>query len=857
MAANDPTSQEVDWSNYAKATVSAFAEAYPLDAVKDALTNAVAKGIHAAYSALIEAAESIARKGGELLPKLEEPVGDIVGAFVAPVIASMFDTQVDPEVFQRLGANGGRESAARDIVDAYFSAIAGDTDGPIEPGDEGAKRIASAGVHAAIEGWFNAFLVENLADFFPEDWMHIHGLDRLPEEVLGALGLSRLVRRAISPLVNAVAAEPMRTASNYRYRPTKLSPSLVAKLYQSGQLDYDTAITVLAYEGYRDEYADFILKDAQKFLTLDDLAFLVWEGIIEQDEALQTMQRMGYDDQTASKHLNAQQIKRQDALRRTLADAAVTAYVDRRIDDTTLNDVLSPTIQSNFELKELLTIATGKRALNIKTLSASQADACVKAGIVPMSEYRAALAREGYTDDAIDALEMLLRKQIDDKANADDLRRQQQEERKAEAEKRKQEQEQRRKELEEKRKAGKPGSVAAFADAVVRGLLPIAQFETWLRKQFDAESVGVYVADVEARRADYVERQKKANDKEKLLKEKGLSVGELRTALVDGVLTADQVRQRLADADLPADDVDVLLATMLDAKQQHDDAVKARDEAKKKSKGARLTLAQAEALVLAGHWTRPQFDAWLRAMGFSDADVANIDTLVDDKIHKHQAAAGIRTATAAAAPSKALTLDQERRAVVLGIKSTNDYAAYLTAAGYSADDVQTLVAEVTDAVDAALAAQQRRAATDAAGDGRSVALSDLARAARLGILTVDQYSSALLARGYNADDVALELDLLAAEIAQSGGTQRTVSGAASGASSGASTPAAAAAARHVTIDGELAARSISLAEAEQGVEKGMVTLDAFVTWLTNNGYGGADAELLRALLSVKLAKQGG
>jgi hypothetical protein len=56
----------------------------------------------------------------------------------------------------------------------------------------------------------------------------------------------------------------------------------------------------------------------------------------------------------------------------------------------------------------------------------------------------------------------------------------------------------------------------------------------------------------------------------------------------------------------------------------------------------------------------------------------------------------------------------------------------------------------------------------------------------------------------------------------------------------------------VQIDGELAARSLSLAEVEKAVTDGMQTLDQYETWLKNNGYGAADAGLLRALLEAKL-----
>ena len=43
-----------------------------------------------------------------------------------------------------------------------------------------------------------------------------------------------------------------------------------------------------------------------------------------------------------------------------------------------------------------------------------------------------------------------------------------------------------------------------------------------------------------------------------------------------------------------------------------------------------------------------------------------------------------------------------------------------------------------------------------------------------------------------------------------------------------------------------------MATTEKAVTDGLMTLDAFQSWVEANGYGRADAELLRALLAAKL-----
>jgi hypothetical protein len=67
------------------------------------------------------------------------------------------------------------------------------------------------------------------------------------------------------------------------------------------------------------------------------------------------------------------------------------------------------------------------------------------------------------------------------------------------------------------------------------------------------------------------------------------------------------------------------------------------------------------------------------------------------------------------------------------------------------------------------------------------------------------------------------------------------------------TPAAGAQLKHVQVDGELAARGLSLATVEKSVKAGDTTIESYTNWLEANGYGHGDAEILTALLAAQLA----
>lgn len=846
--------EPIDWAAIALQIASALTqnENISFDGVRAAVVAGVTQALGAKLSAIFTYSTWIAGKMGEGLHDMEEPFIPVLAGFIAPVLAGMFGSSIDASAFATRANNDKRGGAAGAIVDAFMAEIVGDADGPIEPGDDGSKRIATAAVHAAIEGWFNAAVPELLSDLIPLEMGHFTAFTELPHEVIGALGVGRLVRQALRPLVHATATVPMTWATNAKYRPTKLPAATAIKEYLRGRFDEDTMRASLAMDGYRDEHMDALINEQRKFLSAEDLAWLVWQNTIGVDEATTTLQNYGFDAQTASKHISVQTLKRIDTINRELATAAITAYAERRIEDGDLGQVISATIASDRERALLTSVAQGKRALHTKPLTPAEAKQCVEAGVLAVADYRNALDRAGYASEAADALELLLRVQLDAKKSVADHKQQQADAKATATANRTAAAAEAKKRVDAARALKLRGPIGVLENAVIRGLIPISRLGEVLSAEYDGDTVGVIVADVQDKRTAYVATQTKAANAAKKAANVGLSIGELQTALTDGVLTIDQITPQLQAKGLGAADVAVLEQTMQETAAAHQAAAQLRARAAQKSTTKTLTLAQTEALTTAGHWTLAQFNAYLHTLGYVDADVASLDQIVNDKIAKAGAARGIVAATTAANPGKGLSLTQFKNAVVLGAKSIADYGTFLTAQGFSADATTTLIAEAQDALTTAQAAQTRRTAAAGTSDGRALPLADVTRAAQLGLLTSSQYVAELTARGYSSDEAALELDLLTTEIAAKKTPTPAAGTAEALVAGGAGTPAQTAGLKHVQVDGELAAKGLSLSSTEKAVKDGLLTLDAYQAWLEANGYGQADAELLRALLATSL-----
>jgi hypothetical protein len=138
---------------------------------------------------------------GETLHKIEEPFLPLFASFVAPILSGLFGAEFDEGEFSRAMARGAGNRGATAIMEGFHARDRRRHPRRDRPDDAGAKRIAAAAVQAELESQFNALVPDLLSHLLPFDIGHFEGLQELPEGIIRALGVSRLVRRALQPIV--------------------------------------------------------------------------------------------------------------------------------------------------------------------------------------------------------------------------------------------------------------------------------------------------------------------------------------------------------------------------------------------------------------------------------------------------------------------------------------------------------------------------------------------------------------------------------------------------------------------------------------------------------------------------------
>jgi hypothetical protein len=815
-----------DYQAIGEALFGGFLKHVTATGVQKTVVSSTTEAVGGVIGLVFDQAESIGFALGEAMHTVERPFLPVIASMVAPIIAGLFGADVDEGTFARKMASGGGHGAAQAIVDGFMRAIEGSAaGGELEPGPQGGARVASAAVAASLESSFNALVPALISDIFPAAG-HFDELLKLPEHIISALGVGRLVRRAIGPLVTVCAATPMEWHVNKKYSPTLLSTGAAVQQILRGQGQADEWKEDLRRQGYSEKRIAALLNQGRKFFSPSDVRTFYSRGEWTGDQAEQHLRDQGYDADAAHDALRLEGLKRFEQLEGQEAAVLIGAYAARDIDRPAFLSLLDTAVTPPAERALYTELAELRRAVNVRRLSLTQVETMVKSNVLNFRDYRAAAEREGYPLDDVTALELQLRWEIDKQRSIDDHRAELDADRAAVKVARDAAAAARKAQVDAERALARRGSEADLEKAAIHGKIPIARVVEVYRAHYDDDTVAILVDELEGARQAYLDEQAARDAARQRGARRNLDTGALDQAFMRGHLTAPELRGRLVALGFDAGDADLLVATAIDQKADADALAKKRRDADATARKREIDLGRYERLVRKGARTMAQYVTLLQSLDVDEAAIPDFVAALQVLIDEDAAARATRDQAAAAPAPKGPTLEQFRRAVVLGVKTLDQFSAYLIDNRYTTDAQEVLIAELRADLDDAELARRRRATPPPGSATPGTTLATIRRAAQLGIVAPDAYIDRLRALGYSADDLDLELELLLTEIAD---TQEARRGRDADPPSGA--PA-----------------GLSLAELERAVKAGVATIEDYRARAVALGKTPDEIEVLAAVV---------
>jgi len=828
----------------------------------------------------------------------EDIVAPELAEIAAAAVSDTFGTDIPASAFRQKRNRSGRNQAADQLGGAIINTIKG-AGGPLEPSDAAAKRYLTMVTNMTLEGWYQGFIFEFMSSLVP--WVDIGKIESfagLDDSIANMLGLGRVTRSVLRPLVDATVVTPLRWHANKTYRPELLSPAEAVRQVLRGTWTREQGVEELARQGYRDDRIDALFNAQRKFFGPSDVRRFVERNHWSQETAIKHLRDQGYDEPSAQDAIRLAGLARFDQLEAQEAGIIIGAYASRDIDSLTFRGLLSRAVSVETERNLYVELAELRRTLNIKRLTLSQVEAMVRSGVLSVFDYRGTAEREGYPPEDVIALELQLRFELDRAKAIEDHRRELLEQRAAEKAAREAALAVRRAQIEAERALARRGGESDLERAVIRGQIPIARLEELYRARYDPDTVQILIGLVEADRVEYLERLEAAAEARQRGARRNVDAGAIERAFMASLLTAPEFTRRLRELGYDEGDADLLTRVVVARKAELDAAERTRAAAAAAAKVRSIDLGRFEQLVRRGARTFAQYDALLESLGFAAPARADMRDLLQIRIDDDGAARAARAAAEPLLQQRGLSLEQIRRGVLLGVVTTDAFERFLIDQNFSADARLVLLAELAADVAEAEAARARRnrPAPDRATPG--LPLSIVRRAAQQGLITVQAYAERLEKIGYSADDIDLEIDLLLIELEEAARERErrervppapaspgpTLAELERAVRAGVATIDAyvaraialgrtsddarmigqvlelelgtltAARKRHAEIEFELAGAGVSLKDLEGLVTGGEITLDAYVAELVRLEYAEAEAELLAQLLALELAR---
>lgn len=313
--------------------------------------------------------------------------------------------------------------------------------------------------------------------------------------------------------------------------------------------------------------------------------------------------------------------------------------------------------------------------------------------------------------------------------------------------------------------------------------------------------------------------------------DKGISLSEAESLVIDGTWTFEHYNAYLAAREYSADSIaamDHLLHEKLDKLGANHAAAGAAHAA---AGGKSLTVAEMEKATVDGLISTSELRNYLVGAGYTTADAAVLVELVQHQIDQQKLKDQAKAAAASRAGAHGVTLADIDRAVRLGLTPIQTYQTALRAAGYDDAGVTLLTAILTSQMASDQAAAAKRNTASAAAGQRGLSLPELENAIIAGVRPIGDYMAELVKLGYGSADAGDLTKLLQLRVDQ----------------------AAATAAKRATAGAAAGHRGLSLVDVERAVKLGVLKIADYTAALKAAGFDQASIDVLSNTLKAQIA----
>jgi len=193
-------------------------------------------------------------------------------------------------------------------------------------------------------------------------WLHLDEVREVGEEVAKSLGLGRMHRRAIQPLIDIFISNPYKWFLNSTYHPSQFTLQEVVNAYAQTVMSLPVVQQAGLYAGYTTAQINELIALHEKRLNLTDVDRLMRWKIWTADQGTQYAQTLGYDPAILAAAFQNESATRADKWLSTFVTQMETEFSTGQIDEPTFTAFLQGLPIDPNEYNVILSTALAKLA---------------------------------------------------------------------------------------------------------------------------------------------------------------------------------------------------------------------------------------------------------------------------------------------------------------------------------------------------------------------------------------------------------------------------------------------------------------------------------------------------------------
>lgn len=406
MAADEqiPDTDAPDLTLLAQSDVQVKSDKWGIGGEMPWVLNLLEKGVLQTLGLLLRIPTRLASLLFKALQKVLDQDNPELGRLAVSVLGVMFGHELADTIPGTLLNPGNLEEVAPAIGAAVLRSVFGplqfEGGGTLEPGVERAESYLGAITQLVTRG----FMLDMLEEVVPH-W-HLEFIHNLEHEVIAGLGLGRVARQVLHPIVHALVAMPAEWAVNLSYRPKLHSPNEAVQLWELGELSDDELDQELGRQGWSAQRIEHLKELHLGVLDFTSAMLLVSHGVLTEDDVMNGLLHQGFLQTAAQHRIEAWHLARVDKWTDQLIAKWMQLAESRVISLDMLRTSLAATGRPADERQAMLDVVGAALEVPTKILSKDELFAAWENNIVTQNDVHDGLLRLGYAE--LDAETLLL-----------------------------------------------------------------------------------------------------------------------------------------------------------------------------------------------------------------------------------------------------------------------------------------------------------------------------------------------------------------------------------------------------------------------------------------------------------------